>query len=382
MIRITDAVTLGDVYLTDAGYLEAVARTARTGVQQYLGAELGRPDLGVVNVYRDESEVFARRSLETFSKLPITLDHPAVGEVNASNWKDLAVGTTGDEVLRDGEFLKIGLKITDASAVQAVMAGKRELSVGYAAEIVWQDGTAPDGTPYQAMQKNIVANHIAIVARGRAGHEARIGDSWGAAPIQDSQPGVQPKTKSTQGGPMPDALKTVVLGDKAVQVAVTDVAAVEQFKADMTKALKDAQDAHAAAIAQKDEEIGKLRADLKAAQDAAKIDVDALVAARADLVAKVKAIDASIDPAGKSDAELRKAAVAARLGDAMVAGASDAEISGMFKAITKDAAPANPVAQAIRQGVQPAMHDAATAMADAWRRSVSDLNAWRYAKEA
>lgn len=180
---------------------------------------------------------------------------------------------------------------------------------------------------------------------------------------------------------MPDALKTVVLGDKAVQVAVTDVAAVEQFKADMTKALKDAQDAHAAAIAQKDEEIGKLRADLKAAQDAAKIDVDALVAARADLVAKVKAIDASIDPAGKSDAELRKAAVAARLGDAMVAGASDAEISGMFKAITKDA-PANPVAQAIRQGVQPAMHDAATAMADAWRRSVSDLNAWRYAKEA
>lgn len=377
-IKITDAVALGDSVITDAGYLEAAARTARTGVQQYLGAELGRPDLGVVNVYRDEAEVFAKRSLDTFSKLPITNDHPAV-EVNASNWKDLAVGTTGDEVLRDGEYLKIGLKITDAGAVKAVNDGKRELSVGYAAEIVWQDGVTPDGTPYQAVQKNIVANHIAIVQRGRAGHQARIGDSWGAAPVQDFQPG--PAPKPVEGGHMTDQLKTVVLGDKAVQVAVTDVAAIEQFKTDSAKALADANTEHAAVIAAKDEEIGKLKADLKTAQDAAVIDVDALVAARSDLVAKVRAIDTKIDPTGLSDADLRKAAVAAKLGDEMVKDASEAEITGMFKAIAKDAKPTNPVADAIQRGVQP-VGDAATQMADAWRTSVADLNAWRNQKEA
>ncbi len=349
MIKITDSVAIGDAVVTDAGYLEANARTARTGVQQYMGAELGRPDLGVVNVYRDEADVFSRASLNTFSKLPITNDHPPGRVVNADNWKELAVGTTGDEVLRDGEYLKVGLKITDAAAVQAVKEGKRELSVGYSTEIVWQDGVAPDGTKYQALQKNITANHIAIVNRGRAGSQARIGDSWGAVPVQDFQPGDLPNTE--KGGHMSDQTKPVALGDSVVQVAVSDVAALERFKTDSAKALADANTAYAAAIADKDEQIGKLKADLKTAQDAAVIDVDALVAARTDLVSKVKAIDASIDPAGKSDAELRKAAVAAKLGDEAVKDAPEAEITGMFKAIAKDATPGNPVADAIARGV-------------------------------
>lgn len=177
---------------------------------------------------------------------------------------------------------------------------------------------------------------------------------------------------------MSDALKTVVLGDKAVQVAVADVAAIEQFKADSAKALADAESKHAAAIAAKDEEIGKLKADLKVAQDAAVIDVDALVAARSELVAQVKAIDAKIDPKGLSDADLRKAAVAAKLGDAMVKDASDAEISGMFKAIASSAL-TNPVAEAIRSGIKP-VGDAATQMNDALNKSVADLNAWRNAQ--
>src|SRR5690606_21188740 len=116
---ITDSVTLGDARVNDAGYLEANARTARVGIQQYLGFEMGRPDLDIVNVYRDEAEVFSKRSLETFSKIPVTLDHPA-SPVTADNWKSVAAGTTGDEVLRDGECLKIGLKITDAEAVKAI----------------------------------------------------------------------------------------------------------------------------------------------------------------------------------------------------------------------------------------------------------------------
>lgn len=343
-MRIVDRVSLGDSSLTDAGYLVANAHTARTGIQQYLGSELGRPELDVVNVYRDEVEVFAKASLDTFSHLPITNDHPAK-DVDSTNWKDLAVGTSGSDVLRDGEYLKIGLKITDASAVKAVQEGKRELSVGYSTEIEWRDGIAPDGTPYQAIQKNIVANHIAIVDRGRAGSKARIGDSWGATPVQDFQPGNTPKPK---GGRMPD-MKTVVLGDKAVQVADTDVAAIEQYKVDMTKKLTDAAADKKKSDEEKDEEIGKLRADLKKAEDAALIDVDALVAARTELVTTVKAIDAKIDVKGKTDAELRKAAVAAKLGDAMVKDASDAEVNGMFKAIAQQG---NPVAAILADGVR------------------------------
>lgn len=176
---------------------------------------------------------------------------------------------------------------------------------------------------------------------------------------------------------MTDQLKTVVLGDKAVQVAVTDVAAIEQFKADSAKALADAEAKHTAAIAAKDEEIGNLKAELKAAQDAANIDVDALVAARTELVNKVRAIDANIDVDGKSDNDLRRAAVASRYGVDFVKDSSDAEIAGMFKALAKDVK--NPVADAIRTGIKP-IGDASQSMNDALQKSVADLNAWRNAQ--
>lgn len=145
--------------------------------------------------------------------------------------------------------------------------------------------------------------------------------------------------------------KTVVLGDKAVQVLVEDAAEVERFKQESAKALADAEAKLAATIEAKDEEIGKLKAELADAKKAAEIDVDALVAARTELVAQVKAIDAKIDTKGLSDAELRKAAVAAKLGEEMVKDASDAEISGMFKAIVKGTA--DPVADAFRNGANP-----------------------------
>lgn len=371
-MKITDSVNIGDAKVNASGYLEAVARTARTGIQQYLGSELGRPELSIVNVYRDESEVFSKRSLDTFSRIPITIDHPSV-DVDATNWKKLAVGTTGDEVLRDGEYLKIGLKITDADAVKAINGGKRELSVGYSAEIVWQDGIAPDGTPYQARQQNIVANHIAAVDSGRAGSLARIGDSWGATPLTDFQPGNSPKH---QGGRMAD-MKTVVLGDKAVQVADTDVLAIEQYKADMTKKLGDAELARKAAIDAKDAELGALKVELQKAKDAANIDVDALVAARTELLSQVKAIDSAIVTAGKSDAELRKAAVAAKLGDAALAGASEAEIKGMFTVLARDAATAsNPVRAVLAQGAT-RVGDAAGLQDAALAKANSDMNAWR-----
>lgn len=177
---------------------------------------------------------------------------------------------------------------------------------------------------------------------------------------------------------MTDQVKTVVLGDKAVSVAITDVAAVEAFKAASVKALQDAQTAHDAAISAKDEELGKLKAELKTAQDAAKIDIDALVAARAALVSQVKAMDAKLDTTGKTDAELRRAAVAAKLGDAALKDASDAEVLGMFKALASTTK--NPVADVIAQGVQTTNRDASHTMQDAWDKSIIDLNAWR--KEA
>jgi uncharacterized protein len=103
-----DELPIGDVRITQGGYLVAEPRVARTGVQLYKGVECGRPDLDTVRVYRPESEVFDVDALSSLTHKPITAEHPS-GPINASNWKKNAVGQTGDKVLRDGSSIRIPL---------------------------------------------------------------------------------------------------------------------------------------------------------------------------------------------------------------------------------------------------------------------------------
>ncbi|WP_300396415.1 DUF2213 domain-containing protein [Henriciella sp.] len=347
-MKITDSVTLGDARVNDRGFLEANARTARTGVQVYRGSEMGKPELATVNVYRDEAEVFSKTSLQSFSKIPITLDHPASG-VNADNWSKLAKGTTGDEVLRDGEYLKIGLKITDAEAVKAVSDGKRELSVGYSTNIVWEDGVAPDGTPYQARQTAIVADHIAIVSRGRAGSECRIGDddphSWGICPVVENH--------ERKESVMTDKTTQIIRDGLPVNVPEAAAPIIQKMFADADKAIADLQkqlDTANQTVKTKDTELGKKDAeieDLKSKQfDDAKL--DQMVADRADIVAKAKAIAPNLKTDGVSNADLKKQAVAAKLGDEKVKDKSDDYVAGLFDHLTADAKPRNPLSDGIK----------------------------------
>jgi hypothetical protein len=373
-VKFADRVAVGELKETREGYLVATARVARTGVQLYYASELGdvARDAGfkpgdVVRVYRHADEVFAKDSLASITRLPVTIDHPAE-EVTAANWQQLAVGEVGDAYATEPEWIVVNPMIKDAGATKAARTTHQEISMGYSAAIV----PARDGLDADFEQRGIRYNHLALVPKGRAGEKARIGDSWGASPVQDFQPGISPKSK---GGRMPD-MKTVVLGDKAVQVADTDVALIEQYKTDMARKLADAETAKKKSDEEKDEEIGKLKAEVKKAKDAAVIDVDALVAARTELVGQVKAMDASIDPKGKTDAELRKAAVLAKLGDETVKDANDDQITGMFKALAKDAATTNPVATALRHGVVN-VGDAQSLADRALAKANTDLNAWR-----
>lgn len=387
-MKITDSVTLGDARVNDSGYLEANARTARVGVQQYLGIEVGKPEMSIVNVYRDEREVFSKASLDTFSKIPITNDHPAE-MVTANNWRDLAVGTTGDEVLRDGEFLKIGLKITDAATVKAIQSGKRELSVGYTTDLIWEDGTAADGTPYQAKQASIRANHIAVVDRGRAGSEVRIGDGAGDGASAPKQWGATPviTDADTKEGLMADNLRTVMVDGLSVSVTDQGAQAIEKLTKDRDtakQALSDAATKHAEALAAKDAEIAKKDAEIDATK--AKIlsdaDLDKRVQDRADLIATAGKIAKDVKTAGLSDAAIRKAVVTAKLGDAALAGKSDAYIDARFDILAEDAGKViDGFAAVVAGGVQSVANDS-NAQATAHTAMVNDLaTAWQGPKK-
>lgn len=378
-MHFTDRMTMdGGLRRTGDGYAVTDARVARAGnVQLYLGSEMGVTDKATVRVYRPADEVFKREAIKSYAGVPITVGHPKDG-VTADTWKALAVGEAGEDVVRDGEFVRVPLMLRDAAAIQAVERGTRELSMGYSADLTIEDGISPAGEPYDAVMRNFKMNHVAIVDQARGGTELRIGDGadkWGASPV------TQADERTVN---MTDNLRTVVVDGLSVQTTDQGAQAIDKLQ----KAIADAatkaaatDTAHAAAlaakdgvIATKDEEIGTLKADLKKAQDAAlkPADIDKLVADRAALVGTVKALDAKIEVAGKSDADLRKAAVAAKLGDEMVKDASEAEIAGMFKALAKDIKPADPFAAAVKDGIQPT-GDADKVVTDAYAAMVKDM---------
>lgn len=378
-MKFTDAVAIAGTRRRDDGYLIADARIARTGIQTYAGWEVGKPDMTVVRVYRPEGEVFARDAMASFAHRPVTNDHPDEN-VTSDNWKAYAVGNTSDEIARDGTFLRVPLMVSDASAIQDIEDGKRELSAGYTSKLKWEDGTTPDGEAYDAVQTDIRANHVAIVRRGRAGSQVRIGDDathWGAAPI--STP-----TADERKADMADTLRTVVVDGLSVSTTDQGAQAIEKLTNDLKASaarLTDAEKAHAdaitakdAEIAKRDEEIGTLKADLKKAQDASPKpeDLDKMVADRAALVTVVKAIDAKIDPAGMTDADLRKAAVTSKLGEETVKDASDAEITGMFRAISKDVTVGDAFADTVKGGVR-ATATADKAATEAYDAMVKDM---------
>lgn len=161
------------------GNVALEARVARGGnVQEYLGSELGFMDRDVVRVYRPDAEVFSRDAIKTYAGVPVTLGHPSE-QVTTETWKDHAVGEVGDEVLRDGEFVRVPMMLRDAAAIAAVEAGTRELSMGYDASVVLQAGETPSGDPYDAVMSGFRMNHVAVVPRARGGsdrHAFRNGD--------------------------------------------------------------------------------------------------------------------------------------------------------------------------------------------------------------
>lgn len=366
-MQFTDAATLSGTRKTSDGFLVADAFVVRTGIQLYAGKEVGLVDRDVVRVWRPEAEVKDAKSLATFSHAPVTLGHPTE-MVTADNWAALAKGEVSTEATWDGNKIRLPLIVKDAAAIAAIESGTRELSAGYTCQLDFTDGVTPDGDAYDAIQRGIRINHLAIVTKGRAGSDCRIGDgadTWGASPVS---------TADMKGSHMADTLQTVVLGDQAAQVAVADAPKIEAFKAASAKALSDAQADHAKAIAAKDAELAKLQAKLddatgKVLTDAA---LDARVQARADLIGKAKMVAKDIATTGLSDAAIRKAAVVATLGDAAIAGKSEAYIDARFDILAEDAAKGDPVAKALADVTK------GTDRASVYQKRDQDLaNAWR-----
>jgi len=166
--------------ITPQGYLKADAFATRSGIFLYR-----KPDGSVQRELRPAAEVFHPDSLQSLAEVPVTNDHPQM-PLNVENTKLLAVGYTGSEIAKLGDFVKCGITIYDKATIEGVMQGsKKELSGGYTCDIEMTPGMYK-GMQYDAIQTNIRYNHLAVVKDGRAGHEASIKlDSQDAVMVEE-----------------------------------------------------------------------------------------------------------------------------------------------------------------------------------------------------
>jgi uncharacterized protein len=164
--------------LTPEGYIRGNAVVTRTGVFLYQN-----PDGTIRRELRHPEDVWNDESIQSMHLLPITNNHPAEKFVTSENYKRLSIGYTGEKISREDPYVMATVVITDKDAVEAVLQeGKRELSLGYTVDLEEVPGIY-EGEEYDARQRNIKYNHLAVVDKARAGKEARI--------VLDSQDAVE-----------------------------------------------------------------------------------------------------------------------------------------------------------------------------------------------
>ena len=147
-----------------------------------------------------------------------------------------------------GAILGTGIGGIDTIAEQLapkVDAGKVELSGGYACDLAIEDGTTPAGEAYQAVQRNIRGNHVALVDHARAGPDARISDG-GNACFADCENATVILNLSDANEENPVSKKITLDG---LQVDLSDAAAVEVAINKLQGQLADAMKAKDAATA-------------------------------------------------------------------------------------------------------------------------------------
>lgn len=154
---------------TPQGFLRMTGNLTRTGVLTYK-----TKDGKTIRELRHPEDVFAEDSLRSLSDAPVTDLHPSamVTDVNCTEH----LRGTVRSVEPVGKFVTGELIVQDAKLISKITSGsRRELSPGYTCSLEWGAGEY-NGEKYDARQRNIVYNHLALGPQGwgRSGPEVSV----------------------------------------------------------------------------------------------------------------------------------------------------------------------------------------------------------------
>lgn len=149
---------------------------SREGVFPYSGGQIGAPDRGkIYQVYRPAEELAAADTLASFRLVPIINDHTMLG-AGATPAEGVGVdGVIGENIRVTDGVMTANLKIFSDSLAQDIKKGKKELSCGYRCVYDFTPGVW-NGQAYDAVQRQIRGNHLALVDEGRMGPQVAILD--------------------------------------------------------------------------------------------------------------------------------------------------------------------------------------------------------------
>lgn len=334
--------------VTPHGFLRVDAYLTRTGIFSYT-----MPDGSVLKELRLPEEVFKPSALDSFALVPVTDNHPPE-LLTPENANRYAVGSLGERIERDGDFVRGRLCLTNSDVISSIQKGKVQISCGYECDLEMTPGKI-GGLAYDAIQRNIRGNHIAIVERGRMGPAVKI--------KMDSAAGVM-----TEGDPKMEI--EIKIGDKTYMVseerANEIVAAIEAEQAeepaagdpeaDKAPAAPEKPATEKPAAAQKGDAASKIAniiADLKKQRDQALARADAAEGKRSGASAETKLrekiraelkehmqleatarqiVGEKFDAAGKSGIDIRKEVIKVLDPSAKLDGKSDDYITARYDA--------------------------------------------------
>ena len=291
----------------DSGALVGRAPVTNIGVFQYR-----QPNGSIRREARLPEEVFHPDSMASLSMAPVTLQHPKE-KVTADNATKLSVGSLGDRVDSDAYHLFAPVVVRSADAVAAVESGEaRGLSCGYSCDMDETPGNYL-GVPYDAIQRNIRYNHVALVGTPRAGDAAYIRmDSGDDVPVGNLIPSpITPEAPATKADGTTPQLRTrgapmrKIRLDGAVEHEVPEAVALHidslETKVKALESDKSTLQAKADSASEALEAEKKARADEAAGFHAR---VDSAVQSRIALVALATKHEVKADG---TDEEIRKA---------------------------------------------------------------------------
>lgn len=164
-VKRLDCIRLDSTYFTEEGYFVDHPILTSTGIFEYLN-----PDGSIRRELRLPKYVFDKKSLKTYKGKPIIITHDA-GVVNKNNVDNEQIGTILSYGYQDGDDVRAEIIIHNTDAMRD--CGLKELSLGYDLDLIEEPGEW-NGEKYDAIQTNIVINHLALVDAARAGEQARL----------------------------------------------------------------------------------------------------------------------------------------------------------------------------------------------------------------